>query len=52
MSNRVAQARQGYQKRMAKQGFEVKFTQRQWTEDEVAGIRIWRVPVEDENGEN
>ena len=58
LSNRIAQARQGYQKRMAKQGTEVKFTQRQWVEDyggkegPIAGLRVWRVPVEEENGES
>ena len=43
LSNRIAQARQAYQKRMGKRREEVRFTQRMWTEDEVAGYRIWRV---------
>jgi hypothetical protein len=43
LGNRMAQARQAYRKRKAKQGDEVRFTQRQWTEDEVAGYRVWRV---------
>ena len=43
LGNRIAQARQAYQKRMAKRREEVRFTQRMWTEDEVASYRIWRV---------
>jgi hypothetical protein len=43
LAGRMAQARQAYRKRKAKQGEEVRFTQRQWTEDGVAGQRIWRV---------
>tara|TARA_R100001086_G_scaffold236180_1_gene159522 strand:- start:218 stop:493 length:276 start_codon:yes stop_codon:yes gene_type:complete len=43
LSNRIAQARQSYQKRCIKQGNEVRFTQRMWVEEEVAGCRIWRV---------
>ena len=57
IGNRVAQARQSYQKRKAKQGDEVRFTQRQWTEDdpdeirEILGHRVWRVePFKEENG--
>jgi hypothetical protein len=53
VGNRVAQARQSYQKRMARQGTEVKFTQRQWVEEDIAGLRVWRVPAEEEeNGES
>lgn len=40
---RVAQARQAYQKRCIKQGIEVTFTQRKWTEQDVLGYRVWRV---------
>ena len=43
IGNRVAQARQAYQKRLAKQGAEVTFTQRMWTDAEVRGYRVWRV---------
>ncbi|HCC79809.1 MAG TPA: hypothetical protein DEQ25_00250 [Methylophaga sp.] len=43
IGNRVAQARQTYQKRCAKQGNEVTFTQRMWTEQDVLGYRVWRV---------
>jgi hypothetical protein len=43
LGNRIAQARQSYQKRLAKQGNEVRFTQRLWTEDGIAGYRVWRV---------
>tara|TARA_R100000700_G_C3156849_1_gene133891 strand:- start:536 stop:838 length:303 start_codon:yes stop_codon:yes gene_type:complete len=49
VGNRVAQARQAYQKRMAKQGVEVQFTQRMTfsPHDEgtfaTAGYRVWRV---------
>ena len=43
IGNRVAQARQSYQKRKAKQGDEVRFTQRKWTEDDILGQRVWRV---------
>jgi len=43
IGNRVAQARQSYQKRLAKQGTEVTFTQRMWTDAGVAGYRVWRV---------
>jgi hypothetical protein len=39
MGNRISQARQGYQKRT--EG--VRFTQRIWEEDDVIGIRVWRV---------
>ena len=58
LSNRVAQARQSYQKRVAKHGTEVRFTQRQRVEDDggkegpIAGIRVWRVPAEKENGKS
>ena len=49
---RVAQARQAYQRRCMKQNPPVQFTQRIWTNEETgeAGIRVWRVPVEEENG--
>jgi|TARA_R100001129_G_scaffold147803_1_gene109314 hypothetical protein len=43
IGNRIAQARQAYQKRCAKQGDEVAFTQRMWTDAGVAGYRVWRV---------
>ena len=43
LGNRMAQARQAYRKRKARQGDEVLFTQRMWTEGEVAGYRVWRV---------
>jgi|TARA_R100001244_G_C5115933_1_gene122325 hypothetical protein len=43
IGNRVAQARQTYQKRCVRQGNEVTFTQRQWTEQDVRGYRVWRV---------
>jgi len=43
LGNRIAQARQAYQKRKARLGVEVQFTQRLWTEDETAGYRVWRV---------
>ena len=43
ISNRVAQARQTYQKRSARQGDEVVYTQRMWTDAGVLGIRVWRV---------
>tara|TARA_R100001143_G_scaffold60746_2_gene60515 strand:- start:2450 stop:2731 length:282 start_codon:yes stop_codon:yes gene_type:complete len=43
IGNRVAQARQAYQKRRAKQGLERSFTQRMWTDAEVRGYRVWRV---------
>ncbi len=43
LGNRVAQARQTYQKRMARREEEVRFTQRMRTEDDVTGYRIWRV---------
>lgn len=43
IGNRVAQARQTYQKRCAKQGIEVVFTQRKWTEQDILGQRVWRV---------
>ena len=43
LGNRIAQARQAYQKRMGKRGEEMRFTQRMWTEDGVAGYRVWRV---------
>ena len=39
MGNRISQARQGFQKR----NDGVRFTQRIWEEDEVIGIRVWRV---------
>ena len=43
IGNRVAQARQSFQKRMAKQDVEVRFIQRMWNDAGVAGYRIWRV---------
>jgi hypothetical protein len=43
LGNRLAQARQAYQKRKAKLGVEVQYTQRMWTENEVPGYRVWRV---------
>ena len=43
LGNRLAQARQAYQKRKARLNVEVQFTQRLWTEDETAGYRVWRV---------
>jgi hypothetical protein len=43
IGNRIAQARQSYQKRCVRQGQEVRFTQRMWTEDNIAGYRVWRV---------
>jgi|TARA_R100001530_G_scaffold954_2_gene1669 hypothetical protein len=43
LANRLAQARQTYQKRRARQGEEVKFTQRIRTENGVSGYRVWRV---------
>lgn len=43
LSGRVAQARQAYQKRCAKQGMEKRFTQRQYTQDGIFGVRVWRV---------
>tara|TARA_R100000808_G_scaffold15950_1_gene36350 strand:- start:7071 stop:7349 length:279 start_codon:yes stop_codon:yes gene_type:complete len=43
IGNRIAQARQSYQKRCAKQGKEVTFTQRMWTDAGIAGYRVWRV---------
>ncbi len=43
IGNRVAQARQSYQKRRAKQGLERSFTQRMWMKGEVRGYRVWRV---------
>tara|TARA_R100000149_G_scaffold60384_2_gene29560 strand:- start:102 stop:365 length:264 start_codon:yes stop_codon:yes gene_type:complete len=39
MGNRMSQARQTYQK--SHEG--VRFTQRIWQEDEVIGLRVWRV---------
>jgi len=51
LSNRMAQARQAYQRRGIKQNQPVQFTQRVWTDEETgeAGIRVWRVPIEEEN---
>ena len=51
LSNRIAQARQAYQRRCMKQQAPVQFTQRIWTDDETGevGIRVWRVPIEGEN---
>ena len=43
LGNRVAQARQAYQKRMANLDTPVTFTQRMDTKDGVAGYRVWRV---------
>ena len=43
LAGRLSQATQSYQKRMAKQGEEVRFTKRLWTEDEQSGYRVWRV---------
>ena len=43
LGNRVAQARQNYQKRCVRQGKEVQFTQRMRTEDNISGYRVWRV---------
>jgi hypothetical protein len=43
IGNRIAQARQSYQKRLAQQDTEVTFTQRMWSEDGVQGYRVWRV---------
>ena len=39
MGNRLSQARQGFQKR--NEG--TRFTQRIWEEDDIIGIRVWRV---------
>ena len=39
MGNRMSQARQTYQK--SNEG--VRFTQRIWEEDDIIGIRVWRV---------
>tara|TARA_R100001244_G_C5063176_1_gene109391 strand:- start:128 stop:409 length:282 start_codon:yes stop_codon:yes gene_type:complete len=43
LGNRVAQARQSYQKKMAKLKTPVQFTQRIDTKDETLGYRVWRV---------
>ncbi|HAT65744.1 MAG TPA: hypothetical protein DCS66_14320 [Flavobacteriaceae bacterium] len=43
IGNRVAQARQAYRKRLAKQDTEVEFTQRMWSEEGYYGYRVWRV---------
>ena len=44
IGNRVAQARQSYQKRCVRQDVEVTFTQRMWTDDDgVLGYRVWRM---------
>ena len=43
LSNRIAQARQAFQKRKARMGEEVQFTQRLRTENDETGYRIWRV---------
>tara|TARA_R100000656_G_scaffold32072_1_gene27844 strand:- start:711 stop:989 length:279 start_codon:yes stop_codon:yes gene_type:complete len=43
IGNRVAQARQTYQKRCVRQGDEVLFTQRMWKDADILGIRVWRV---------
>ena len=44
LGNRIAQLRQAHQKRMAKRGEEVRFTQRMWTEDGVAGTEFGELP--------
>ena len=43
IGNRVAQARQAYRKRLARQDIEVEFTQRMWSEEGYYGYRVWRV---------
>jgi hypothetical protein len=50
LSNRIAQARQSYQRRGIKQNNPVQFTQRIWVDEETGktGIRVWRVPLEEE----
>jgi hypothetical protein len=49
LSNRMAQARQAYQRRGMKQNTPVQFTQRIWTDEETeeTGVRIWRIPLEE-----
>ena len=43
LGNRIAQARQAFQKKMAKLETPVQFTQRIDTKDDIVGYRIWRV---------